>query len=553
MDKTQPSRQPLVVKHFFDAVSEAAAGSSTKSLTAQAAASILHESQIAVPDVVQRLLSRFDEKSHGALLDSVRAGMAEYQNQHGFAPDASIVESVIESAVRTATPLKDLNLSGFRLDSATNSHHDQISLNPAMAMLAIMAMLAEAVPFAAYLSADIKTNEAFLFIMDNKANSSFGDYAAGASLNGISGGGAYTQSVRVLSLTANGGAGPFAGNVQARTNATGANMPLLRGRSVVLVNGLPRAREVGDAYGSGANAVAGSVTIASTTYTLGGTVNSDTGAYNITTSAALPAGTSVELVAYIDFEKGPQYAPEFGTEVRRFSLFANASRAIAKNTIDSMTQMQNELALDPRGQALLAIRSQVAQERHRHALKLMFGIAKGQGAKTWNYDYTNQIAQKDRAQIWQNLAPILAGLSQDMANATVDHGVTTLYLTGELAAQLRGLPTDIFESSGLVDRPGIYRLGRLFRLYDCYYLPPGYGLVETGGGDTSQILAIGRGSSVARNPVVFGEAVPSIFLPLAMGTDLVTQDGFYTRNFTELNPHEQSATAAYIIDVTDIK
>lgn len=549
MSTAQTSRQPLVVKNFMDAVGHAAKG---KTLSAEAAAAVLRDSDIAVPTVVNNLLGRFKEDSHGKLLDSVRAGMAEYERLHGFAPDTSLVEAVLDSAVRTATPLKDLNVVA-RLDSATNAHHDQISLNPQMAAIAIMAMFAEAVPFAAYLSADIKSNEAFLYIMDNKASSAFGDYAAGTTINGISGGGYYTQSVRVLQLTANGGAGPFAATVSARTNGSGAAMPLLRGRTVIMVNGLPRAKEVSDAYGAGANAVAGSVTIAATTYTLGGTVNSDTGALSITTSAALPAGTVVEAVCYIDFEKGPQYAPEFGTEVRRFSLFANASRAIAKNTIDAMTQMQNELALDPRGQALLAIRSQVAQERHRHALKLMLGVAKGQGAKVWNYDYTNQIAQKDRAQIWLNLASILAGLSQDMANATVDHGITTLYFTGELAAQLRGLPSTIFESSGLTDRPGIYRLGRLFGSYECYYLPPGYGLVETGGGDTSQILAIGRGSQVARNPVVLGEAVPAIFLPLATGTDMVTQDGFYTRNFTELNPHEQSATAAFIIDVTDIK
>lgn len=550
METNQLRREPVAVKLFFDSVGAAAGGG--KTLTAEAAKAVLSDNGIVVPGVVSSLLGRFKPEHHAQLLDSVRAGMAEYERLHGFAPDPTFVEAAIESAVRTATPLKDLNL-GIRLDSATNAHHDQISLQPATAMVAIMAQFAENCPFAAYLSADVKSNEARLAIMDNKANSNFGDYAAGASLNGTAGGGAYVQAVRSLTLTANGGAGPFAATAKIRTNDTGAAVPLLRGRTVILVNGIPRAREVADFYGSGANALAGTVTIASTTYTLGGTVNSDTGAISVTTSATLPAGTVVEAVVHIDYEKQPQLAPEFGTEVNVYKMFAYASRGIAKSTIDAMTQMQNELALDPRGQALMSIRSQVAQERHRWALKLMIGVAKGQGAKSWNYDVTSQIAQKDRAQIWLNLAPILAGLSQQMAEETIDHGVTTLYFTGELAAQLRGLPSTIFETSGITDRPGIYRLGRLFGMYECYYLPAGYGLAETNNGQTSQILAIGRGSSVARNPVVFGEAVPAIFLPLAMGTDLVTQDGFYQRGFTELNPHEPSVKAAFIIDVTAIK
>lgn len=544
-----PRRQPVAVKHFFDAVG--AAASTAKTLTADAAATLLKDNSLTVPDAVGELLSKFKPESHHHLLDSVRAGVAEYERQHGFAPDASFIEYALDTAIRTATPLKDLNLP-VRLDSATNAHHDQISLQPATAMVAIMAQFAEAVPFAAYLSADIKSNEARLAIMDNKANSSFGDYAAGASLNGIDGGGAYVMAERICLLTSNGGAGPFVFQVQARTNATGANCPLLRGRTVFLVNGLPAARDV-EGYGTGANSIAGSVTIAATTYTLGGTVNTDTGAISLTTSSALPAGTVVEALAYIDYEKAPQLAPEFGTEVNVYKLFAYASRGIAKNTIDAMTQMQNELALDPRGQALLSIRNQLAQERHYRAIQKMLRVAAGAGAKSWNYDYTGQIGQKDRAQIWLNFAPILAAASQEMANTTVDHGITTLYFTGELAAQLRGLPSTIFESSGIVDRPGIYRLGRLFGLYDCYYLPPGQGLTETGNGATSQVLAIGRGSSVARNPIVFGDAVPPVFLPLATGVDMVTQDGFYTRGFTELNPHLPSARAAIRIDVTAIK
>jgi len=536
-------RQPVAVKMFFDAVEQTAPGA--KRMTADAAQALFRDGEISVPDSVQRLVEKYKPEFHPMLLDAVRDGARMYEREHGFAPDASVIEFALDNALKTVTPLADLQVP-VRLDAATNAHHDQLSLQPAMAIVSIMAQFAEAIPFAAYLSADVKSNEARLAIMDNKADSSFGDYAKGDSLNGIAGGGAYVDCERVCLLTANGGAGPFAFAVKARTNDTGVAVPLLRGRTVILVNGLPAAAEVRTTAGTGTNPVAGSVTIGGTTFALGGTVNTDTGAISITTSAALPAGTVVEALAYIDFERAPELAPYITTEATVYQLFARASRALVKVSIDAMTQMQQELALDPRGQSLLSLRAQWAQERHYRVLNKMLriGLAK---AVTWNYDYTAQIAQKDRSQLWLNLSPVLALESQKMAERTVDHGITTLYFTGLLAAELRGLPDTIFQSSGIVDRPGVYRLGRLFGMYECYYTPRGL----TEGATTSQILAVGRASNVARNPIVLGDAVPAVFLPLAMNADMATSDGFYTRAFTELNPHTPSADAAVVINVTN--
>lgn len=533
-------RQPVAVKTFFDAVDSVAP--QTK-LTADAVHGLFKESSIVVPDSIQALAEKYPSQFHPMILDAVRQGMGEYEAQHGFKPDATFVETALDVAVKCVTPLAELNLP-IRMDAATNAHHDQLSLQPAMAITSIIAMFAEAIPFAAYLPADVKSNEARLAIMDNKADSSFGDYAKGDSLNGIAGGGGYLDCERVCLLTANGGAGPFAFQVKARTNDTGVNVPLLRGRTVLLCNGLPVGSELRTTNGAGNNAVAGSVTLGGTTYTLGGTVNSDTGAMSITTSGALPAGTILEALVYIDFEKAPELAPFVTTEATVYQLFARASRGLVKVSIDASTQMQQELALDPRGQSLLALRSQRAQERHYRAMSKMLRIAAGKAVQ-WDYDYATQIAQKDRSQLWQNLMPILAVESQKMAERTVDHGITTLYFTGRLAAELRGLPSDIFQSSGITDRPGVYRLGRLFGLYDCYYTPKL--LVE--GATTSQILAVGRATNVARNPIVLGDAVPGLFLPLAMNSDMNTNDGYYERSFTEINPHTPSADAAVLINV----
>lgn len=553
-------REPVAVKNFFDSVGAASeTHGGRRTVTADAARAVMADSTVQVPASVQALLGRFDEGVHAAILDSVQQGVDRYRADHGFAPDASFIESAVHNAVKSVTPLADL---GVRLDSASNAHHDQLSLQPATAMVSIMAQFAEAIPFAMYLPADVKSNEARLAIMTNLANSTFGEYAAGASLDGIAGGGAYLDCERVCVLSTNGGGAsgsPLTYTVtQKQSDAVGGvpvaadnvALPLLRGRTVIAVNGLPVAREAEVTSGAGNNAIAGTAVVAGTSYAISGTVNSDTGAMSIVSTPALPAATVVEALAYVDYEKGPQFAPKIGTDVQIYKLFARASRGIVQVSMDALTQMQQELSLDPRGQSLLSLRSQYAQERHYRALKKMLRIAAG-NAQSWDYAWATQKTEKNRAEVWVDLAPIIAALSQQMANDTVDHGITTLYMTGELAAQVRGLPSTIFESSGIVDRPGIYRLGRLFGLYDAYYTPKG--LIETGGGATSQILCVGRASNTARNPIVLGEAVPAILLPLAMGTDLVQGDGFYTRAFTEVNPHTPSARAAALINVINIK
>lgn len=562
MGNTEQSRQPVAVKSFFDAVGQVAEPTGRmgrKTVTAGAAKSLMADGNVHVPEVVQTLLGRFDERAHHRLLDSVMQGAAEYERQHGFAPDASFTETALINASRASMTLKELTEGTVRLDNATSSHHDQISLQPAMAIVGIMAQFAEATPYAAYLPADIKSNEARLAILSNLATSDFGDYTAGASLDGIALGGNYMDSERMCVLSTNGGAGPFTYTVTQRgTEATGGlavsgsnvAMPLLRGRTMLFVNGLPAGRET-LSYGSGSNTIAGSVTIASTNYALSGTVNTDTGAISITSSPALPAGVHLMALAYIDYERlSAALTPRVGIDATVYSLYARPSRGIVKTTMDAMTQLQAELSLDPRGQALMSLRMQHAAGRHFRANQKMKLIARGL-TDTWAYGFSSQIAQKSRADIWLNLAPILGGLSQRMANNTSNYGINTLYLTGELAAQARGLPTTIWESSGITDRPGIYRLGRLFGRYDVYYTPRG--LTESGNGDVSEILCVGRATETARNPMVFFDAVPPVFVPLALGDDMQQGDGFYTRGGAEVNPHLQSAQGAALISVTGIK
>ena len=133
----------------------------------------------------------------------------------------------------------------------------------------------------------------------------------------------------------------------------------------------------------------------------------------------------------------------------------------------------------------------------------------------------------------------------------MDHGITHLYVPAFIAANMQGLPSDIFESSGIAARPGIYRVGRLFGKYEVYYSPK----VASQATDmtTASIVAVGRSSQVARCPVVLGDAVSPTFLNLNMQSDLRAQAAMYARDFTAVNPHEPSALGCARINVTNLK
>ncbi|MCL2523420.1 MAG: hypothetical protein FWF20_08615 [Betaproteobacteria bacterium] len=169
---------------------------------------------------------------------------------------------------------------------------------------------------------------------------------------------------------------------------------------------------------------------------------------------------------------------------------------------------------------------------------------------TAQFDFAEAAAHHDngRAAAWQDFAYPLGVVSQKMAEDTINHGVTHLYVTKRVAAQLMGLPSTVFQPSGIAPRPGIFRVGRLFGMYEVYYTPK----VLTETPTSAQILCVGRATDVTRNPVVLGDAVPPTVIPLAVNADLRQGAGFYARNFTAVNPHDPSSRGFAMIEVINM-
>lgn len=508
-----------------------------------------------IPVELQMVLDECDAGGTKEVTKAILDGAAAYEYLHGAKAPADLIETAIHMAYSTTDHAKRKygpGSSAIVLDSANSNHHDQLALQPNRAALAVLATIGEAIPFAHYLPADIGSNKAILAIMSHVAGSTHGMYAENAIMDGANSGDSYVSSSRVHESTPAVSTGNVTGAL-TRIQATfktcdpaAAQVKLLRGRTIVYVNGQVAAGEI-NANGSGNSSVSGNITIGGTNYSIGGTINTDTGVYALTTTPALPTTVPVAVEGFIDFERAPELTPSIITAAQTYDLFANPWRVITQQTIDSSTQIANELGLDPYTESVLAIQGQVGNERHYNVLYKALRLAVNNQA-TFDFNWASRSPQLNRAQVLRDLFPVVSSVSQKMALDTMDHGVSHMYVGKLGMSDFMSMPNDIFEPSGITNRPGIFRLGKYMGSIDVYYTPKG--ITETT--NASQALCIGKANNVALNPFVLGDAVAPTILPLAVNADLKRGAGFYSRSFTAVNPHGPSSLSCALINITNM-
>jgi hypothetical protein len=547
-------RKTKLAGQFVEQLKEAAGSGAVFDSAAAAdfVGGALSQAESPMPRELQVLMDETPADSRGAVTKAILDGVRIYEEKHGTPAPADLIEYAMHLGYGHTS-------EGIKLDSANSNHGDNLSLQPNRAVVSILMALSEGIPFVHYLPADIGSNEAKIGIVSHLAGSNYGRYAQNALMDGVNNGDAYITPSRIhtCARAADTGFDNHTGQLtSAQTDedtctAVGGNVvavKLLRGRSVVYVNGKIVAREVSSA-GSGNSTVSGSVTISGTTYQIGGTINTDTGAIALTTTPGIGAGVPLVVEGFIDYERQPELIPSIISNGEMFSIFAKPWRAYTQVTPDARSQMINELGVDPLSEALVNIQMQYANERHYELLWKAKRIALGNtNTGTFDIAWSTQGSQKNRAQIWQDFSASLGAISQQMAIDTLGFGISHLYVGKYMKAQLEGLPAELFQSSGIQERPGIFRLGRLFGRYEVYFSPK----VLTDSNSASQVLCIGRAPDVARNPFVAGDAVAPNLIDLAVGTDLKRGQAFYGRGFNEVTPFAPSTNACALINITNM-
>lgn len=543
------------VASFLDSVAKAYGdGAKTESIVSSI---VSGSNDFSAPDNLAEVLTSAPTERRQSLLDSVTLGIQRYTEAHGKPPTADVVEAALQQGHDAM--FHSVSKDGQILDSvATGDASEPTSLQPNRAVVATLMAISEAIPFAGYLPADIKSNESKLAIVSHIAGSTYGDYKEGDSFNGIGLGQVFASSSRMVRLPLT-GANPLKGAFTATNDPAdpgyclpgGTAVPVLAKRTIIYVNGIPAAFDKGDGAGSN-TAISGGVTIGGVDYTIAGTVSPDTGVVELTSvSPAFPAGTVVNAQGFVNYEKRPALMPSLILRAKTYQLFANPWRIETHISIDADGQIRNELGIDPISSALMAVRNQASAERHYNALEMMHAVGKGLQAPDYNLDFTGRSQQMNRGQMWVDLRTELGTLDQQMAVRTMDHGITHIYADARLCANFASMPSEFFKPSGVTPRAGIYRVGRMFDLYDLYYTPKK--LYQAADGSEADMLCIGRSGDVARNPVLLGDAVAPTFMDLALDGSLQRKAALYARDYTCVNPHAPSATGAVLMRVKGLR
>jgi hypothetical protein len=522
--------------------------------------SCMAEAGLERPKMFDELAGRMPDGTESEVLGAILDGCEEYAARHGSGPSPDVVEAAIQQGVSCFNPK---SLDGRPLyDSATSSAHDQISLQPNRAVTAIIRTIAEAIPFAGYLPVDIGSNQSKVIIAQTLAGSNFGDYTIGATLEGVNCGGNYALAYRLATMTSSDRTSYavqfFTGNLTTgEPDTTTTPVKVLRGRTNVYVNGLLCGSEVPNSNSTVANSpITGSVTIDGVTYTFTGAVTIATGAVTVTFSSQLPATMAngnaivVSAEAYIDYDSQPGLIPLVTVIATTYDLFATENRIYTANTFGSAQQMRNEAGLDPETLATVKFQDQHTMERHYKFLKFARINGAANNSRTFNMNFVARGNQLTRAMIIQDLAATIGAASQQMANDTMDHGITHIYTGQFFGSILQGCPDFIWRPAGVPARAGIYKLGTLFGMYEVYYSPKV--VQEAADGSASELICVGVSTQPARNPFLMGDAVPPTLLPLATNPDLKRQAAYYVRDFTQPNPHQVSGRGCALIKLTNM-
>lgn len=480
----------------------------------------------------------------GAMLDGIR----RFEYEHGYTPSMDMIDAALAQAVSVADGSLAILPGGMTLDSVSTSlQSTSLSHQPNRIAVALVGGLAESIPFGAYLPSDIGSGESKLAIINSVAGSGFGAYADGDILDGVASGQSYINAERSIAaaISADKLTATFA--FKAKADGSGAALPLVQNRTEVVINGFAVAREINPNASTASRQIAGQAVIAGTTYAISGTVDFAAGTGNLAFNPALPAGQAVSVSGFVDYEGHPELTPSIKTRAESWSLYCSEQRVIMQIAPGARNQAQNELGTDFLTVAVNSARRQMSNERFYLALRKLRAVAMNT-KRVFDFDVATQLLQKTRAQRWRDFAAFLGQVDQEVANNTMEFGLSMLFVGAKGAANFRTMGADDFVPSGVSARPGIYRVGRYKNMYDVYYTPRG--VTET---DTDlEMLAVGRAAQVARNPIVFSDALAPTMIPLSVGTDLKAGAALYGRQLTQVNPHTPSAMGCALITVKNV-
>lgn len=521
-----------------------------------------------------------------AILDGLQVGFTKYSYaQGGDTPHDAVVASAI---TETANMLDSLDLSSMS--------HAHIAKVPNLVLVTIASRISNALPLVAMLPNPIGSNDVPLVNVRYVAKNARGHYTNGDYIDGDKSTLQFMDSAfefeaetadhTTFTLTPK--TSYKKGTIKANDARDAKVLPFVSGGVSVYVNGVLVADDSQNASKQGTNVIvalngldfsvkdgSGSpvkVEIAQ------GSANLSTHEISVTFKNALPDTAQVTIGVYADYERTDEnnnpiiVEPSLDVELEGRVLRGYSNRASYKATYEALTQMQNELGVDPRSAFVAITTGKIMLEQHIRLLRKAKQRATGVG-NVFIADMSRGHGHNSGVSAFNNTRDMAVEIlpTIDMAimaiNETTNHAPTgyDIYLSGNMAVLMNNLPDDaryVPTNNAIGALNQVIKIGTLRGSINVYCVPeskeyPTFAMGTMQEPVSKQQVSFGELLIVARNT----EAVKSVFVGFDISPPMTKEDNtekfqsgvtFASRQGRHVNPLGKYGDQVALIKVTNL-
>lgn len=531
------------------------------------------------PKVLNALFDSIgDEKYHSKVDKAIQWGIESYQHKNGGElPHPSVIASAITAGTTIAQKTDETTVSGF--DDVSNLNYEQASIVPALTVVTIANVIANALPMVAMIPNVNNSVRIPVVAIRLSTDSNFGAMKKGEYLDGDKAGMPYAEGRFKFALTStdqktyNVVAHTLYADYAKRTPDTDSPiLPFLGANVSIRING----KEVGTTRTDrSASVMSGTIqahsnqktaTIAGKTYSLtASSINLDNGEISATFSDALPATAVVEVALVADFDKkdtkgkdylidpvGVSFAPSYDDiqavpSAQQIHLNFNVQNQLANELgfgflATALASIQGKMFLEQNIRLLGDCKDRAVYNRRQSTFDITRGVA---GGLTAAYNTTTDMM----GELFKFINKAKLKIRQASGGSTVRFDA---FVGDSGLVFINQLSRDKFTPTGLSASYGeIVRIGTLSDGTDVYHTPTSQGLIVEG--DTStEMLIVGRGSEPVRNPMIGCMVVPPTIRQAGKDTREVLL-GVHTEMAADLNPLDRYADQCAVIKIVNLQ
>ncbi|WP_230657812.1 hypothetical protein [Psychrobacter sp. I-STPA10] len=543
-----------------------------------------------VPEPLYKLLTAekiVEGESQQAIFDGISMGIAEYQHRNGGEnPSTDIVLSAINQALVFTEHAPDADPKDPQFDKLSFSHHESLAVVPAAVQVTLTMGIASALPIVSQLPNPTGSNEVPLVYGDAVASTRMGVMNKGDLMDGAKAGQPYLEGRHMLAMKKDASTPEkftltprVAYTKEVRANKTtkfvvddsAKALPFLGGRVSIFVKGVEVAndkhRNHPTTNGISTLQPLDKIEIGTKSYLVkSATASLDNHYIEVifdSSAGDVPEADDVEVEVISDYERkdddGNQILQEPGADVRfeYASIFAYPSRAQNIATIDSITQLSNELNINWYGAALSIIQQKYYFEQYgrllRHAVNRC--LASGD-SRMITFDANKTGVHFTTLQDMFSSIKVTLGIARTKLSTAINQAIGgyDLYVSDAGSAFFLGLSTEVFAPTGLAfgDQYSIYRIGTLNTIgANVYYVPSSMAVFNEEQAGTAYALMAPRPLSLTKAPFVGHVAVP----PMVLADDVTAFEksvGVYSRQAADLNPIPRYNNQCFLIELINL-